>query len=103
MGCNNSVPVDLSTPNAGMESNLGPVNGEQVGFVLKQKLFSWSGDDFAIKNHTGADAFKIKGNALSLRDKMHLTDAEGKKMAVLQRKMLAVRLTYYMYSYTSNL
>ena len=103
MGCGGSTPVDLAEVNGGMNSsNIGPVNGTQVGFVLKQKMFSWSGDDFVIKNHTEAEAFKIKGNALSLRDKMHITDPEGKKLAVLQRKLMALRPTFYVYSYTPN-
>jgi hypothetical protein len=102
MGCGASVPVDLSTINGGMTSGIGPVSEGQVGFILKQKMFSFSGDDFAIKNNLEEEIFKVKGKALSVRDKMHVTDAAGKKVAVLQRKLLAMRATFYIYSYQPN-
>ena len=85
-----------------MSSGLQSVSGTRLGFLLKQKLFSWSGSDFSIKDHTGQEHFRVKGNALSFRDKMHVTDAAGVKVAVLQKKLLALRSTFFIYSYKPN-
>ena len=100
MGCGASQElVDLSATNAGMTSGIGPINASQMGCLLKQKMFSFSGDDFDIKDHNKEVLFKVKGNALSIRDKMHITDESGNKVAVMQRKLLALRATFYIYSY----
>ena len=85
-----------------MSSGLQSISGTRIGFLLKQKMFSWSGNSFAIKDHTGQEHFHVKGNAMSVRDKMHVTDAAGVKVAVLQKKILALRITFYIYSYKPN-
>ena len=102
MGCGSSTPIDLTTVNGGMSSGLQSISRTRLGFVLEQKLFSFSGNSFAIKDNTGQEHFHVKGNASSLGDKMHVTDAAGVKVAVMQEKMLALRSTFYIYSYKPN-
>ncbi|RLO05663.1 hypothetical protein DYB28_001654 [Aphanomyces astaci] len=49
-----------------------------VTLLIKQKMWSFSGDDFTIKDiHTGTPYFKINGSALSLRQKKSLLDYSG--------------------------
>ena len=103
MGCGASKEVvDLTAVNGGMTSAYGMVSEERMGALLQQKFFSWSGDDFAIKDHLGGVLFNVKGNALSLREKMHITDKTGAKIAVMQKKLMALRSTFYMYTYKPN-
>lgn len=102
MGCGSSMPEDLSTVDAGMATGIGPMSKGQMGLIIKQKFWSLSSDTFSIKDHTGQAVIGVKGNWTSLRDKMHITDVEGNKIAVMQRKILALRSTFYIFSYTPN-
>ena len=90
MGCGASKPIDLSVVDGGMTSTLGMISTEQLGFMLKQKMFSWSSNDFDIKDHNGSVLLKVMGNALSIRDKMHISDATGNKVRST-RHMLTVQ------------
>ena len=109
MGCCGSKepPPDLSTVDGGMKGGIGSITTKQTGFVLKQKMWSWSGDSFDIKDHEGNIVYKVKGKALSLRDTMHVSDANDTKVAVLQKKLAASRslyggITFQLYSYAPN-
>ena len=104
MGCCGSKepPPDLSTVDGGMKGGIGSITTKQTGFVLKQKMWSWSGDSFDIKDHEGNIVYKVKGKALSLRDTMHVSDANDTKVAVLQKKLAAFRSTFQLYSYAPN-
>jgi hypothetical protein len=124
MGCAyaKEPPPDLSTVDGGMKGGIGSITTKQTGFVLKQKMWSWSGDSFDIKDHEGNIVYKVKGKALSLReareaairkeraqreaerDTMHVSDANDTKVAVLQKKLAASRssyggITFQLYSY----
>ena len=109
MGCAyaKEPPPDLSTVDGGMKGGIGSITTKQTGFVLKQKMWSWSGDSFDIKDHEGNIVYKVKGKALSLRDTMHVSDANDTKVAVLQKKLAASRslyggITFQLYSYAPN-
>jgi len=122
MGCcyAKEPPPDLSTVDGGMKGGIGSITTKQTGFVLKQKMWSWSGDSFDIKDHEGNIVYKVKGKALSLReareaairkeraqreaerDTMHVSDANDTKVAVLQKKLAAFRSTFQLYSYAPN-
>ena len=127
MGCGyaKEPPPDLSTVDGGMKGGIGSITTKQTGFVLKQKMWSWSGDSFDIKDHEGNIVYKVKGKALSLReareaairkeraqreaerDTMHVSDANDTKVAVLQKKLAASRssyggITFQLYSYAPN-
>ena len=109
MGCAyaKEPPPDLSTVDGGMKGGIGSITTKQTGFVLKQKMWSLSGDSFDIKDHEGNIVYKVKGKALSLRDTMHVSDANDTKVAVLQKKLAASRspyggITFQLYSYAPN-
>ena len=44
----------------------------------------------------------LKGKVLTLRDKMVISNASGEKVAMLQRKLLALPATFVIYSYKPN-
>ena len=62
-------------------------------YVMKQKWLSW-GDDFAIQNEAGQDAFFVDGRALSLGDKLSFQDMQGNELAFIRQKLLAWGPTY---------
>jgi len=107
MGCSASVPeVDLNTVNGGMTTSIpgltGGVTTARTGYVMKEKFFSWSGDDYKIMTDTGQVALQVKGKAISVRDMMVFLDPAGNKIAMLQKKLLSVRSTFQLYSYSPN-
>ena len=103
MGCGASKqpPPDLSAVNGGMTKCMpgSSITTERSGYILKQKMWSWSGDDFKIKDDKGNEVYTIKGNALSLRDRMIIMDSSGSPVALLQKKLMALRDTFQLYTY----
>ena len=47
--------------------------------------------DLILCDHEGNVVYKVKGSALSIRDKMHITDANEQPVAVMQKKLLAAK------------
>jgi len=62
-------------------------------YIMKQKLFCF-GDDFAIKDEAGRDAFFVDGKALSIGNKLSFQDMEGKELAFIRQKLLSWGPTY---------
>lgn len=65
-------------------------------YLMKQKLFCF-GDDFAIKNEAGEDAFFVDGKAFSFGDKLSFQDLAGNELAFIRQKLLAWGPTYEIY------
>lgn len=65
-------------------------------YIMKQKLFCW-GDDFAIKNEAGQDAFFVDGKALSFGNKLSFQDMQRNELAFIQQKVLSWGPTYEIY------
>ena len=65
-------------------------------YVMKQKLFCW-GDDFTIKDESGADRFFVDGKAFSFGDKLSFQDMAGNELAFIRQKLLAWGPTYEIY------
>lgn len=61
-------------------------------FKLKEKPFSLSGDSFSIKRvDTGEPFFKVKGNAMSLKDSKTLFDMKGTPIYKMSEAFLTLR------------
>jgi uncharacterized protein YxjI len=65
-------------------------------YVMKQKLFCL-GDDFTIKDETGAERFFVDGKAFSLGAQLSFQDMEGRELAFIRQKLLAWGPTYEIY------
>ena len=52
------------------------VREEMTSLKLREKFFSFSGDDCTVKDLEGRDWFKIEGSALSINSKRSMTDHE---------------------------
>jgi uncharacterized protein YxjI len=60
---------------------------------MKQQLFSW-GDDFLIKDDTGADRYFVDGRAFTLGDRLSFQDMDGHELANIRQKFFARGPTY---------
>jgi uncharacterized protein YxjI len=65
-------------------------------FQMRQKMFSF-GDDFAVTDETGREAFYIDGRAFSIGQKLSVLDADRNEVAFISQKLLAWGPTYEIY------
>mmetsp|Transcript_53959 Transcript_53959/g.107410 ORF Transcript_53959/g.107410 Transcript_53959/m.107410 type:complete len:254 (+) Transcript_53959:62-823(+) len=65
-----------------------PRTTETTKLELKQKFWSWSGDDYDVKDPTGKIYLKVSGKVFTIRDKMILLDASGNKICMIQEKII---------------
>ena len=65
-------------------------------YVMKEKFFAW-GDDFAIQDAQGRDAFFVDGKAFSFGDQLSFQDMEGNELAYIKQKLFAWGKTYEIY------
>jgi hypothetical protein len=111
MGCTESVPVsnafekvhnvNPSIPMLGKEQGAGPSLHSSLQLIVREKLFTWSGDDFKIKMRGGApfgNNLKMKGKVFGLRDQMVLLDGNNIPVAVCLRRLELVGQTFKIYS-----
>jgi len=111
MGCTESLPVaesynvthnqtDKNFKPLGSHVGGGPSTAGPTRIIVKEKLFSWSGDDFSIKYDNGApfgNGLKMKGKVWGMRDQMTLVDGRGQMVAVCLRKFEFAGQTFKIY------
>lgn len=62
-------------------------------YVLKEKLFDL-GDDYAIRDESGREVYRIDGKVLAIGDKLVLEDREGNALATIRKKLISFRSAY---------
>ena len=62
-------------------------------YLLKQKLLAF-GDDFAILDEAGREAFRVDGKAFSLGNQLAFLGPDGAELAYIRQKLLAWGPTY---------
>ena len=62
-------------------------------YVMKEKFFAW-GDDFAIQDAQGRDAFFVDGKAFTFGDQLSFQDMAGNELAYIKQKVFAWGKTY---------
>lgn len=105
MGCTESVPVAGSFDTA-HKMKTPPiakfvVSDQKQEIIVREKLFSWSGDSFKIKTRQGkafGGGMKIKGKAIAFRDQMALLDNAGNPIAICLRKFEFFAQTFKIYT-----
>ena len=65
-------------------------------YVMRQKLLSF-GDDFTIKDESGADRFFVDGKVFAIGDKLSFQDMSGNELARIEQKVLSLVKTYRIY------
>ncbi|KAI1206333.1 DUF567-domain-containing protein [Annulohypoxylon truncatum] len=63
--------------------------------VLKEKVLSLSGDSFDITLSSGQPIFKVKGETLTLSNRMNFMDANGNHLFCIRKRHLSLHTTYY--------
>jgi len=100
MGCAQSAYQDMPVTGSDDRMVLVPggerfVSDQQVTLKLKEKLWSFSGDDFTIKDVNDVEWFKIEGTVMSMSGKAKLLDIQGQEVCNYRKKMLSLHATAY--------
>ncbi|KAJ7624542.1 tubby C-terminal-like domain-containing protein [Roridomyces roridus] len=59
---------------------------QQIVMILKEKVFSFTGDDFEVKDQWGNVVIHCKGTAMSLTERKKFMDAAGNHLFDLKDK-----------------
>jgi uncharacterized protein YxjI len=62
-------------------------------YLIRERLFRL-GEDSDITDEHGRPVLKVDGKVLSLRNRLVVRDPEGREVAQVQRKLIAMRPTY---------
>jgi uncharacterized protein YxjI len=65
-------------------------------YVMSQKIFCL-GDDFTIKDETGAERFFVDGKVFTIREKLSFQDMQRRELAFIQQKLLSWGPKYEVY------
>ncbi len=63
---------------------------------IKEKVFIW-GDQFTVKDETGADKYMVQGEVFSWGKKLHVYDMNGREAAFIKQEVFSFLPRYYMY------
>ena len=76
-----------------------PVSSTEITLAIQERLISWTSEDFDITNADGSPYIRVRGAMLHLpgKDKMRLFDPNGECIAILDRKLMALKATYDVY------
>ncbi|KAK4897510.1 hypothetical protein LTR17_005286 [Elasticomyces elasticus] len=69
-------------------------SAHQTTLIMKEKVFSLSGDDFTVRTVDGMDVCKCKGKVVSMRDSKKFTDVNGTELFTLKNKMLSIHKSF---------
>jgi uncharacterized protein YxjI len=67
--------------------------GHQMMYLIRERFFRL-GEDSDITDEQGRPVLHVDGKVLSLRNRLVLRDPEGREVAQVQRKLVALRPTY---------
>ncbi|GMK53462.1 hypothetical protein CspeluHIS016_0100480 [Cutaneotrichosporon spelunceum] len=85
------APAQLAPANPPIAVFPNHVAQQPTTLVLKEKVFSLTGDSFSVKNAaTGQTVVKVAGKLLTLRDRKQVTDASGHPLYSLRSKVITI-------------
>lgn len=88
---------DHQTEVANLDDDL--LQDRVLKLAVKEKMFSWSGDNFKIKTADGTEFLQITGRVFTMRDRMVLYSAAGAPLAVIMRMMFTIVPAFYIYAF----
>ncbi|WVW80493.1 hypothetical protein I302_102477 [Kwoniella bestiolae CBS 10118] len=89
-----SAPAQLHPVNPPLGLHPNFFAKQPTTLVLKEKVFSWSGDDFSVKDTNGFTVVKCHGQAISFRDRKVINDPNGNFLFGLRNKLLTIHKTF---------
>ena len=99
MGAN--VPINsnvLSVPrNPIVATDNRFIYPQQIALYLQEKIYSWTGDDFAITDFNGIPFFRCGGRAFSFKQKKVINDVYGVPIFNIKHELLSLRGRFKLY------
>ena len=99
MGAN--VPINsnvLSVPrNPIVATDNRFIYPQQIALYLQEKIYSWTGDDFAITDFNGIPFFRCGGRAFSFREKKVINDVYGIPIFNIKHELFSLRGRFKLY------
>jgi uncharacterized protein YxjI len=78
-----------------------------AAYVLQEKMFSLSGEDFRVRDVAGREVITVEGANINLGgfvlDKLGMKDAAGKKFCSVERRAVAASTSYDIYDLKGEL
>uniref|UniRef100_A0A7S3FC67 Phospholipid scramblase n=1 Tax=Haptolina ericina TaxID=156174 RepID=A0A7S3FC67_9EUKA len=96
---------DLSKTDGKMhaeDSADGHITSKVKHFVVKEKLFSWEGSFFNIKDERGEVAYRVTRKQLVREDQMIIYTKSGQKLCLLQKRIMTITPTFHIFTYMPN-
>lgn len=87
-------PLDLQPVNPPLGVNLAFTSHPLVSLVLKEQVFTWSGDDFTVTDQAGMPVVTCSGKAMSLRQRKEIMAPNGEHLFTLREKMISLHRTF---------
>ncbi|MCJ1282818.1 hypothetical protein MMC26_002144 [Xylographa opegraphella] len=63
--------------------------------VMREKIMSFTGNDYHIKSTEGASILRVRGNAMSLSERSEVSDNQGQLLFTVRRRLLSFLKDYY--------
>lgn len=73
-----------------------PQHAGQWGFILQQRLFSLSGNDFTVRNLFGQDVVVVSGKMFSMSRRTMIRGVDGSPIVEISKKILGFHSTHYL-------
>ena len=70
---------------------------QQITLYLQEKIYSWTGDDFAITDFNGIPFFRCGGRAFSFKQKKVINDVYGVPIFNIKHELLSLRGRFKLY------
>jgi len=67
----------------------------QTTLVLKEKVWSLSGDTFHVTDENNVEVVRCRGTTFSLSDRKEFQDPQGRPLFSLKNKLVAIHKTFY--------
>ncbi|CAG8981785.1 hypothetical protein HYALB_00004727 [Hymenoscyphus albidus] len=87
--------IHLAPVNPPLGVNPNYCVGKQTTLVMKEKVFSLSGDTFHITDEAGLEVVQCRGTTFSLSDRKEFMDTRGNPLFSLRNKLIAIHKTFY--------
>ena len=104
MGCTASLPSaeeflqEFKPPDSEYCDGLTS-STQNIDLVVQQKLFSWSGGDFKVKDTSGKDYCVVQGKVMSMRDRIVILDTSGNEIACCLEKVFSMSPAMFVYGF----
>ncbi|MCJ1392381.1 hypothetical protein MMC18_005248 [Xylographa bjoerkii] len=91
------VPAKVQLPP--LPHHLGVLPGyyatQPTTLVMREKIMSFTGDDYHIKSTDGASVLRVRGTVMSLSDRTEVLDNQGQLLFTVRRQIFSLLKNYY--------